>query len=276
MCPAATSGPNAQSRRSASIGQVLRPEDRVAVGLEVDLDLVADPGVHVIRARQHQDGRAVLARAPLEHLARPLAEAVRERPERPEPGGHRRRRLGRREPGQGVPQPLEELLGHELRLVERHERRDVADALLGEDVPLLEEAGLDVLRGGHDARAGEGPGDVAAQERRQVVDHRREDDVELLALAEDELPVVPGDALHRVAAVDGAAALAELAPLLLRGVGGEDEVARVDAERGEEPEPELVRRPEVQDARDADPQLSARRVRGGRGGRRPCEPSRQR
>jgi hypothetical protein len=68
---------------------------------------------------------------------------------------------------------------------------------------------------------------------------------------------VAGDTLDRIAAVDGAAALAELPPLLLGGVGREDEVARVDPERGEEPVPELVRRPEVQDARDADPELSA-------------------
>ena len=208
--------------------------------------------------------------------ARSPAEVVRERLERPESGGHRRRHLGRRQPGQRVAEPLEELLGDELRLVERHERRDVTDPLLGEDVALLEESGLDVLGRGHDARAGEAPGHVAAQERRQVVDHRREDDVELLPLPEDQLAVVSGDALDRVAAVHRPAALAELAPLLLRGVGREHQVARIDAEGGEQPVPELVRRPEVQDARDADPEPSARRVRSGRGGRRPCEPSRQR
>src|SRR5262249_10904092 len=112
----------------------------------------------------------------------------------------------------------------------------------------------------------------------QVVDHRREEEIDLLLLAEDELAVVPGDALDGIAAVHGAAALAELPPLLLRGVGGEDEVPRIDAEGAEEPRPELGRRPEVQDAGDADAELSARRprTRVGSGGTRPSEPSRQR
>ena len=87
---------------------------------------------------------------------------------------------------------LEELLGHELRLVERDERRGVADALLGEDVALLDEAGLDVLGRRHHARAGERARHVAGEERRQGVDHGREEDVELLPLTEDQLAVVTG------------------------------------------------------------------------------------
>jgi len=63
-------------------------------------------------------------------------------------------------------------------------------------------------------------------------------------------------ALHRVAAVDRAAALAELARLVLRAVGGELDALGVEAERVEEADPELVRRPEVEYARDADPQLA--------------------
>src|SRR5205085_3018102 len=132
-----------------------------------------------------------------------------------------------------------------------------ADALLGEDVALFQEAGLDVLGRRHHARAGEGARDVTGEERRQRVDHRREQDVELLALPEQELAVVARDALHRVAAVDRAPALAELAALLLRRVGREDEVALIDAERTEQPAPELVRGPEVQDARDTDPKLGS-------------------
>src|SRR5262249_40287500 len=122
------------------------------------------------------------------------------------------------------------------------------------------------------------PRHVSAQERGQVVDHRREQDVDLLALAEDQLAVVARDALHGIAAVDGAAALAELPPLLLGGVRGEDEVARVDAERAEQAHPELVGGPEVEDAGDADAELSPRgpRTRRGGGGTRPSEPSRQR
>jgi len=65
-------------------------------------------------------------------------------------------------------------------------------------------------------------------------------------------------ALHRVAAVDGAASLAELARLLFRGVAGEVYAARLDAEGDQEADPELVGGPEVERARDADAQLSAR------------------
>jgi len=49
------------------------------------------------------------------------------------------------------------------------------------------------------------------------------------------------DALYRVAAVDGAASLAELACLILRAVGRELEPACIYAERVEEADPELVR-----------------------------------
>src|SRR5439155_1656030 len=119
---------------------------------------------------------------------------------------------------------------------------------LGEDVALLDEARLDVLGRGHDARARERPRHVAAHERRQRVDHRREEDVQLLLLAEEQLAVVAGDALDGIAAVHGAAPLAELAALLLRRVRREDDVARVHAEGGEQAHPELVGGPEVQDA----------------------------
>src|SRR5262249_46322818 len=220
--------------------------------------------------------RAVLARAPLEHLARLLAQAIAEVAERLEPGVGCLRRLLVSEPGDCVAHALEELFGYQQRLVERDERRDVLDAGLGERVRLLDEPGLDVLRCGHHARAGERLGHVARQERRQVVDHRREQDVELLLLAEHELAVMAGDALHGIAAVDGAAALAELPALLLGGVRREHDVTRLDAERAEERHPELMGVPEVQDARDADPALIPPWPRRRPGGTRPSEPSRPR
>src|SRR5207245_5897986 len=111
-------------------------------------------------------------------------------------------------------------------------------------------------------------------ERRELVEPRPVQHVVLLALAEDQLAIVAGRALHRVAAVHRAAALAELPALLFRRVLGEDEVARLDAERAEQAHPELVRGPDVQDARDADAELRPRRR--GRGGTRPSEPARQR
>ena len=127
--------------------------------------------------------------------------------------------------------------------------------MLREDVLFLEEARLDVFRRRHDARAGERREHVTVQVGRQRVDHRREQHVDLVMLgAREQLAVVAVDALHRVAAIDRAASLAELARLILRAVGGELDLARVDAERVEESDPELVRRPEIENARDADAQ----------------------
>jgi hypothetical protein len=63
----------------------------------------------------------------------------------------------------------------------------------------------------------------------------------VVSVARKEFAVVTVDTLHRVAAVDGAASLAELACLILRAVGGELEPACIYAERTEETNPELVR-----------------------------------
>ena len=255
-------------------GQMLRPQHRVAVRLQIDLDLVADSGVHVIRPGEDEQAPALLARAPGQRLPRGGREPRVEGAKRAVGLVHRARHLGRRQPGQCLSQSLEELLGHELRLVERHERCDVADPLLREDVALLEEPGLDVLGRRHHARTREGARHVAAQERGQRVDHRGEQDVELLPLPEDQLTVVTGDAFHGVTAVHGPAPLAELPALLLRRVRGEYEPPALDPEGAEQAHPELMGGPEVQDARDADTKVSARRR--GVGGRRPGEPSRQR
>ena len=276
MWPAAMSGAERPLHQVVVDREILHPEDRIAVGLQVDLDLVADAGIHVVRPRDHHQARPVLARAPLQHLARLLAEPSAEVAQGAEAGVDRPPRLLVGEPGEDVLRGLEQLLGHELGLVERDEGRDVPDAGLGEGVLLLDEAGLDVLGRGHHARARERLGHVAGEERRQVVDHGGEQDVELLLLAEHQLAVVAGDALHGIAAVHRPAALAELPALLLGGVAREDDVARVDAELGEEPHPELMGVPEVQDAGDADPELTPRRRRRRPGGTRPCEPSRQR
>ena len=157
-----------------------------------------------------------------------------------------------------VAQALEQLLGHQRRIAERGHGRGIADAVLREHVALLEEARLDVLRRRHHARAGKRHRDVPVQHRGQRVDHRREQDVDLALLIRDQLAVMSRHALHRVAAVHRAAPLAELARLLLRAVGGELDAARLDAERAEEADPELVRGPQVEHARDAHAQLRAR------------------
>jgi len=93
------------------------------------------------------------------------------------------------------------------------------------------------------------------QEGRQRVDHRRQQDVDALRHSEHQLSVMAGRTLHRIAAVDGTAALTELPMLFFRRLGREDDRGWLDAERGEKAEPELVGRPQVEDARDSDAEL---------------------
>ena len=99
---------------------------------------------------------------------------------------------------------------------------------------------------------------MAVQERRQRVDHRREQHVDLVLLAEHQLAVVADHALDRIAAIDRAAPAAEVAHLLFAGLGREHDLARIDAQRGQQRQPEAVRRPDVEDARNADAQLRPR------------------
>lgn len=82
---------------------------------------------------------------------------------------------------------------------------------------------------------------MPVQVRRQGVDHRREQYVDtVVPIARQELTVVAIDALHRIAAVDSTASLAELARLIFRAIGGKLEPARIYAQRIEETDPELV------------------------------------
>jgi hypothetical protein len=71
-------------------------------------------------------------------------------------------------------------------------------------------------------------------------------------LAEHQFAVVPGHAFHRIAAIDGAAAAAIFAPLLVAGGLGENDAARIEAERDQKAQPELVGRPDIEDAGNAD------------------------
>ena len=73
-----------------------------------------------------------------------------------------------------------------------------------------------------------------------------------MLLAEHQFAIMPGDAFHRIAAIDGAAAAAVFAALLVGGRLGENDAARIEAERDQEAEPELVRRPDIEDAGNAD------------------------
>ena len=63
--------------------------------------------------------------------------------------------------------------------------------------------------------------------------------------------IVSRHALHRIAAIDGAAAAAIFAALFVAGGFGENDPARIEAERDQETKPELMRRPDIEDAGNA-------------------------
>ena len=75
---------------------------------------------------------------------------------------------------------------------------------------------------------------VAAQERGQGIDHRR-DSRSIVRFSPQQFAVVARHAFHRVAAVHRAAALAVFAALLFGRVGRELDVARVEAHRVRKP-----------------------------------------
>ena len=77
-------------------------------------------------------------------------------------------------------------------------------------------------------------------------------------LAEHQFAIMRGDALNRIAAIDGAAAAAVFAPLLVAGGAGKHDAARVEAERNQQAKPELMGRPDIENAGNTDAQLSAR------------------
>src|SRR5262249_45176209 len=128
-------------------------------------------------------------------------------------------------------------------------------ALLGKDVLLLQETGLDVFRRSHHPRTGQRVGDVAMEKRGQGADHRRQQSVDLALLAEDELTVVPGHALHGIAAIDSAATPAVFATLLVGGIAGKDDASGIKTKRREQAQPELMGGPDVEGPRDPDAKL---------------------
>ena len=172
----------------------------------------------------------------------------------------------------------EKLLRHELSLAHVHEWGDVANAVLGKHVLLLKKTSLDILRRGHDPRAGERVHHLALHERRERVDHRREQDVDLALLPEHKLTIMAGDAFDRIAAIDRAAPAAKLAALAFGCVRGENDAVARHPQRSEETQPELVCRPDIEDLGNPDsvlgPRLPLRRV-PKRDGRLLFEPFRQ-
>src|ERR1700761_918161 len=110
---------------------------------------------------------------------------------------------------------------------------------------------------------------MAIEERRQRADHWGQQDVDLALLTEDQFAVMARDAFHRIAAIDSAASAPISAALIFRRFAGEHDVLRRDAERRQQAHPELVGGPDIEYARNADAQLTARLRRDGR---RWCEP----
>jgi len=203
---------------------------------------MSDAGVHVVGARQHEDTRPVGGRALRQCRARHRAEIGAEGIERLITSPYRALRFLECETLKNIAQTAVELLWNEGGVAQRDQGRHMADTVLLEEVLLLEETRFGILRRRHDTWAGERGGYVTVKVRRQRVDHGREQHVDLVVpVAREEFAVVAVDALYRVAAVNGAASLAELARLILRAVGGELEPACVYAERTKKTDPELVR-----------------------------------
>src|SRR5208283_1866968 len=94
-------------------------------------------------------------------------------------------------------------------------------------------------------------------------------------LSKHQFAVVPADGLDRIAAIDRAAPLAELAPPLLGNVGAEHDVLRFNADGLQEAHPELVSRPDIQHLRNSDSHLRPV-FRWRRDGTLLCGPNRQR
>jgi hypothetical protein len=94
---------------------------------------------------------------------------------------------------------------------------------------------------------------MTGETRRQRTDHRREQDVDLAFLAEHQLAVVTRHAFDGIAAVDRPASPAERSALLFRRLRREHDA--LHAQRGKESNPELMRGPDVENARDPDAQI---------------------
>jgi hypothetical protein len=89
------------------------------------------------------------------------------------------------------------------------------------------------------------------------VNHGAQQNVDLLLLPKHQFAVVATDALYGVAAIDGTAAFAELASLLLGSIGAEHDVFRSNPDGLQEAHPELVSSPDVQHLRNTDAHLRA-------------------
>jgi hypothetical protein len=221
-----------------------------SVSLKVHFDLVSDAGVQVIGSRQDQDARSQTLGALREHIAARRARHSIEPLQCRISGGHGVAGLGVTQPGNGASERLVQLLRDQAGLGKADQWRDVGDLLFGKYVALSGKSGLDVLRSRHHARAGQGVHYMTGETRRQGTDHRREQDVDFAFLTEHQLAIVTRHAFDGIAAVNCPASPAECSAGLRR------EYDAVHAKRAEESNPELMRGPDVENARDPDAEIS--------------------
>ena len=120
-------------------------QDRIAERLELLEHRVVEARIVVVRAAEHHERDAVLARHLVEDLATLALHLVLERLDGLERLVDREVVLVLGEAEQRAPLVEHLLLAHQ-RLVQRHRRVEVADAALGEEVGLLRERRADDLR----------------------------------------------------------------------------------------------------------------------------------
>src|SRR5580658_1352727 len=235
---------------------------------------MADAGVHVVGTSQHQNAWFLILRAPGQDVAALLSRFVGEGVEGFKPRLDRALRLFQFQI-EYIFERTVQLLEHHMPVPEADKRGGIGNASLPKYVTLFQESSFDIFRSSHHAGAGYGVDYVPVQNRRQRVNHRAQENVDLLLLSKDQFAVMSADALDWIATINRTAALAELAPLLFRCIGAEHNVFRFDADRPQEAHPELVSRPDIQHLRNSDPHLRAI-FRWRRGGTLLCGPDRQR
>src|SRR5262249_10584689 len=143
-----------------------------------------------------------------------------------EPDVYRSGVFFRRQPKKRL-ERVEELLTEQLPIGEVDQRIEVGHTLLGEDVRFLGERRLRRFR--RDGDGGAGIRSLEVRERRvQLVDHREEDEVELLlrVLREQQVVDVRDADLRREAWIDRAASRSFAIELAAREVGVDEVAAR--------------------------------------------------
>ena len=83
-----------------------------------------------------------------------------------------------------------------------------------EQISFFDKSGFDIFGAGHDPRTAQCVHHVALQKRGKRINHRAEEYMNPVLEAEQKLAIVAAHTLYRVAAIDGAAALAIFTKLL--------------------------------------------------------------